>query len=90
MLRGRLLWSIPNRLSGHQNKWSMLKYRVDIEEKPYHEEQFAVADDIDFSYLLPKDHPNYKPPGKPVKSEMQLLSPEERAVQYPEVKIIII
>ena len=69
MLRGRLLWSIPNRLSGHQNKWSMLKYRVDIEEKPYHEEQFAIADDIDFSYLLPKDHPNYKPPGKPVKSE---------------------
>ena len=64
----------------------MLKYRVDIKQRPYHQEQFAIDDDIDFSYLYPPDHPKYKPPGKPVKSEMQMMSNEEKAKNFPEFK----
>lgn len=63
----------------------MLKYRVDINEMPYHQEQFTINSDIDFSYLYPPDHPQYKPPGRPIKSEMRLMSKEERAKKYPEV-----
>ena len=85
MLRSRAILAIQCRLSGYQNKYSMFKYRVDIKEKPYHEEQFSIDSDIDFSYLYPKDHPKYKPPGKPIKSPMRLLSKEEKQKQYPEV-----
>ena len=86
MLRSRAIGVLQWRLSGYQNKFSMLKYRVDIKEKPYHEEHFSIDPDIDFSYLYPEDHPKYKPPGKPIKSPMRLLSKEEREKQYPEVK----
>merc|ERR1712130_536944 len=86
MLRGRAVLLLSGRLSGSQHKWSMLKYRVDIKDFPYHEDQFAIDSDIDFSYLYPKDHPKYRPAGKPVKSEMRLMSKAERKAKYPEFK----
>ena len=64
MLRSRLKKVISLRNSGYQSKWNMLKYRTNVEEYPYHQEQFHIDEDIDFSYLLPKDHPEYKPPGR--------------------------
>ena len=63
MLRSRLKKVISIRASGYQSKWNMLKYRTNVEEYPYHQEQFHIDESIDFSYLLPKDHPDYKPPG---------------------------
>ena len=77
------------RASGAQNKWSMLKYRVDVEELPYHQSQFSIDEDIDFSYLLPKDHPDYKPAGRPRKSEIELMSDEERKNKFPEVREVV-
>ena len=64
MLRSRLKKVISLRNSGYQSKWNMLKYRTNVDEYPYHQEQFHIDEDIDFSYLLPKDHPEYKPPGR--------------------------
>ena len=77
------------RASGAQNKWSMLKYRVDVEELPYHQSQFSIDEDIDFSYLLPKDHQDYKPASKPRKSEIELMTDEERKNKFPEVREVV-
>ncbi|CBY20603.1 unnamed protein product [Oikopleura dioica] len=84
MLRSRLKKVIFLRSSGYQSKWNMLKYRTNVEEYPYHQEQFHIDEDIDFSYLLPKDHPEYKPPGEALRSELSSLSEEEIEEKYPE------